>query len=344
MLSFQDILAKTTEQRRQIRESLDHVKGDNGWHPEDSNLYEGLNATDTAEVKAALDSMTLAEVLEKGSTAMGADTLVATKLHDTLIYAARPYDICPEIGYVISKWEGGDLGINITVDGSYMPKPFVGGKLEVNASFVKATVAPVSYGIPIVAGKDVVEDQEYSIIQWHAEKAAAAIGEKASQMAIAVLIAAADGDGTLNGGNSGDAGNTKWTGATTTGIDTAYTQNGTDGFKSNSIITSPTAWMDGIYSTIPAGTVVSGPKRSTFDFNIAGIDLMIWPSDADLTAGGKLLTMVFDSRNAILTGRKRWLEIKNFSNPIEDIAGAVVSFRQDSVTLYKDAISKITET
>src|SRR3990170_8675740 len=182
MLSFQDVLNKTAEQRIRIRESLQQTSDEKGWHPTDSNLYEGLNAADTAEVKAALDSMTLAEVLEKGSTAMGADVLVATKLHDTLIYAARPYDICPEIGYVVTKWKGGDLGVNITVDGSYVPKPFVGGKLEVNASFVKATLTPVSYGIPILAGEDMIEDQEYSIVQWHVEKAAAACGEKASQM------------------------------------------------------------------------------------------------------------------------------------------------------------------
>lgn len=345
MISFQDILTKTVEQRQRIRESLDRTNMEQGWHPQDSNLYEGLSAADTVEVKAALDAMTLAEVLEKGSTAMGSDAIVATKLHDTLIYAAREYDICSQIGYVTEKWKGGNLAVNVTVDGSYVPKPFVGGKVEVNASFVKATLAPTGWGIPIVAGEDMIEDQEYGIVQWHVEQAAKACGEKASQMALAVLIAAADGDGTLNAGASGNAGVTRWTTATTTGIDTAYTLNGVDNFKSDSIITSTTAWMDNIYGTVPAGTVVQAPKRPAFDFNIAGLDLMIWHNVTDLTsAASKLMTVVFDSKNAILTGRKRWLEIKNFSNAIEDIAGAVVSFRQDSVTLYKDAICVITET
>jgi len=347
MLSFQDILSKTTEQRRRIRESLDHVNNEQGWHPQDSNLYEGLNAADTAEVKAALDSMTLAEVLEKGSTAMGADTLVATKLHDTLIYAARPYDICPEIGYVVNKWEGGNLDVNITVDGSYIPKPFVGGKLEVNASFVKATVAPVAYGIPILAGEDMIEDQEYSIVQWHVEHAAQACGEQASELAIAVLKAAADGDGVLNTEAA------TLNAMTETDVSNAKKANGTDGFTSNTFLIS-----DVSYAPLDVGREVAGGAAGDYyvvspatyrmpaeGFNEVrlGLDVLLNDSPLLKTNGTNAYSVVFDRNNALLTGRKRWLELKNFSNPIEDIAGAVVSFRQDSVSLYKDAICLITE-
>jgi len=45
-----------------------------------------------------------------------------------------------------------------------------------------------------------------------------------------------------------------------------------------------------------------------------------------------------------LTGRKRWLRIDNYAHPIDDLAGAVVSARQDSVTLHDDAIYVLTET
>lgn len=74
-----------------------------------------------------------------------------------------------------------------------------------------------------------------------------------------------------------------------------------------------------------------------------GLDVLLNNSKFLRTNGTNAYSVVFDRGNALLTGRKRWLELKNFSNPIEDIAGAVVSFRQDSVTLYKDAICLITE-
>ena len=64
------------------------------------------------------------------------------------------------------------------------------------------------------------------------------------------------------------------------------------------------------------------------------------------TPGGamtKCVSIVFDRNNALLTGRKRWMEIKNYADPINDLSGAVVSFRQDSITLYNDSICVITE-
>ena len=61
------------------------------------------------------------------------------------------------------------------------------------------------------------------------------------------------------------------------------------------------------------------------------------------TAMTDCITMVFDRGSALLTGRKHWLKLENYSHPIEDLSGAVVSARQDSVTLYDDSICKITE-
>jgi len=56
------------------------------------------------------------------------------------------------------------------------------------------------------------------------------------------------------------------------------------------------------------------------------------------------VTLIFDRDNALVTGRKRWMEIKNYGDPVSDLAGAVVSCRQDSVTTYNDAIAVLTET
>lgn len=54
-------------------------------------------------------------------------------------------------------------------------------------------------------------------------------------------------------------------------------------------------------------------------------------------------TLVFTKQYALLSGRKRWLRIEQYSEPVRDLKGAVVSFRQDSVTMYNDSIALLTE-
>jgi len=63
----------------------------------------------------------------------------------------------------------------------------------------------------------------------------------------------------------------------------------------------------------------------------------------DSGAGTSCETLVFDKDYALLSGRKRWLRIENYSDPIRDLVGATVTARQDSVTIYNDACANITE-
>ena len=41
--------------------------------------------------------------------------------------------------------------------------------------------------------------------------------------------------------------------------------------------------------------------------------------------------------------RKRWLKIENYSDPVKDLAGAVVTFREGYSTVNKDAINLVSE-
>lgn len=344
-------------QRKHIHECLQKTTGTIGWHPEDASLYEGLNAADTYEVREALRKMTLAEVLEKGSSAQGADDIVAAKLHDTLIMAAKPYDLCELIGYVATKWEGSDLKVNIAVDGSYTPLKFgsTGSIGDMNAKFVQAIATPIGYGIPIMAGEDLVEDQQYSIVQWHAEQAARQCGILAGDLAVAVLLAQPDGDGTANTSTTGTQDTTTYG-----EILEAAQLNGNDQFNSDTLLTSHEVWEHTANTVEVAGgtagdygrqgTVNAGSPAAGFDLKLDMLDVKFWNTkqmhdsgDAEGAVFTTCKSIVFDRANAILTARKRWLELKDYANPVEDIAGAVVSFRQDSVTLYKDAICVVTE-
>jgi hypothetical protein len=349
MLSFQDLIAKTAKPQRRIKEVLQSGV----YHPEDASLTEGLNAADTYEVEQALGRMSLAEVLVKGSSAQGADGLVAAKVYDTLAYAAKKFDLVPLISAdVVNGWQGGNLTVPIVIDGSYVPnKAASAGKTaEANPSFTYATLSPVTYTLPILAGRNLIEDSSFGLVERFVKIAGETCAVKASDLAVAMLIAASDGDGTLNTG-SVTLGN-----LSESDIADACWANGADKFVSNTLLLSSFGWTaslwrgyevnDAEYYDIPLVYRLREPAAG-FDMVLHGLDTKLYESavmnDED---GSDSITfdysIVFDRGNALLTGRKRWLEIKEFSNPIEDLAGAVVSFRQDSVTLYKDAICLIT--
>jgi hypothetical protein len=348
MLSLQEVLDKTTVQRKAIRNALDCTSKTKGWTPQDAGLYDGLKPADAYAVKETMDSLSLAEVLIAGSAAMGADDLVAAKLHDTLIYSAQQEDLCPLMGDVITGWGGANLTVDVSVHGSYKPKPATsaGVGADVNPSFVQCTLAPKTYTVPILSGNDMIEDSAYSLIQWHVEQAGKACGSEASELALAVLIAAPDGDGTLNTGAAG-ADTTTWA-QILLGISTL----GDDRWTANTMFITAEAWRDAIAVTAAALPGIAGktPMADVYDLALQQLDLKFVHSPQMHAAGdleGAVMTdcktLIFNRPNAIITGRKRWLEIRNYADPIADIAGAVVSFRQDSVTLYKDAIYLLTE-
>jgi hypothetical protein len=354
MLSFTEIRDKTQVQKKAIIEALN--KG--SYHPEIASLYDGLAKADAEEVRTTLNSLSLAEVLINASTVSGSTYLVAGKLYDTLSYKAMQYDICPLVGDVVTGWQGGALSVRITEDGSYVPQHMSSGGMiaEENAKFVSATLTPEGYGIPIECGNDLIEDAAYGIVQWHVEQAGKACGQKATDLMLPILQAGTDGDGTVNTASTNTADTTFYN-----EILNAAKQLGVDQFRANTMLITDEAYAH--YGTTSEMTAASAGDYGRYAFVNGGapapnyhikfdyLDTLFCnrPSmhastdeaGADFTG---CITIILDRNNAILTGRKRWLEVKDYANPIEDIAGAVVTFRQDSVTLYNDAICVLTET
>jgi hypothetical protein len=358
MLNIQEILDKTVQQRKAITECLDKGYYDPQEETKEhipASLYYGLSKADSIEIHETLNNLSLAEILIKGLTTAGADKLVAAKLHDTLYYAAKQYDICPLIGYVTEKWEGANLQVNIAKDGTYKPHKFASGANmpEEEPQYVYATVAPLGYGITIDIGGDLLDDEQYGLVQWHVEQAGKACGEMATELALTVLVAGSDGDGTLNSGAAA-AGQT-----TSANIMAALQDNAADKFVSNTLVCTQEAWAHSIaygaevaqarYWIHPMALASSLPptgyhaKYGTLDVLINNSDILHASSDLAGAAMTACKTIVFDRNNALLTARKRWLRIENYAQPIKDIAGAVVSFRQDSVSLYNDSIYLLTE-
>ncbi len=72
--------------------------------------------------------------------------------------------------------------------------------------------------------------------------------------------------------------------------------------------------------------------------------LHAWATDTDTGGMTNCVTIMCDRDSALLTARKRWLEVRQYADPIADLSKACISARQGSVTLYNDAIGVITET
>jgi len=177
------------------------------------------------------------------------------------------------------------------------------------------------------------------------------MGEYATNEALAVLKTGTDGDGTVNGALTGDANETKFTGATTDDLKDLHQYILDDGYIPDKMVLVPHAWYHSIVVTafIAASTysepwaynaIVDGlPSRMLgCDIRWTTVDTMTNSKVMD-----NLVSILFDSRFALLTGRKRWLRIENYSEPISDLVGATVTARQDSVTVYNDSIAKCTE-
>jgi len=372
MLSIQEMVDKTEKQRRELKQAL----GSGVFHPELCSIFENQKAADYYELKQSLRNIPLREFLAKSGTTgiAGAIYLIPDKIHEDLIFYSKITDIVPVIGRLVTGWNGGDLKVNIVSDESYVPHEFSGGGRIPTSTVesMQATIAPTSFALPIIISEDLVEDAAYDLVEYHVQRAALAMGEKSSELALTVLKTATDGWGTVNGGVSGDADETKWQGASTTDIDDCIAALTDDHWIGNTMVITPEAWEHSVQSTLfeygtavgsaadtywkPQqtsrlhGAAVLGPVAEGFHIRIGSppLDVLFSTNQAlhaavDTTALTNCVTIVFDRNNALLTGRKRWMQINNYANPVSDLTGAIVSARQDSVTLYDDAIAVITE-
>jgi hypothetical protein len=279
-------------------------------------------------------------IAKSGSTLLqGAAYLIPDKIYQILFDSAVETDVVAAISAAMIGPDGipgSDLKVDIAVDGSYVPTKFSsGGALpEMEHSIVQATISPLSWGINFNIGNDLIEDSQFDMIEFHLATAGKEMGEYASNEALTILSTAPDGDGTLNSGTSGDANETKF-----------------DGYVSDTCVVTHSAMVHSIMNTgglaaTPGSMYDAWIRGGAYPTVMAAMNL-VYSNVNVLTndkGGDNLLTIVFSKQYGIVTARKRWLRIENYSDPVRDLVGATVTARQDSVSLYKDSIFVITET
>jgi len=361
-LSIQELLEKTEKQRKNVENCLDR----GFFHPNEASILDDQKAEDYAAIKETLRAIPLHKILEylgRGQT-LG-DYFVADKIYDDILFFSQETDKVPFISaHMVNGWEGADLKVPIARREGFKTNDSVSGALQPSETVESKvpTLTPKFFSIAPRIGADLIDDAHLNgrMIEWHLRNAAKAIGLKATDMALTVLETATDGWGTLNSG-AASADET-----TIANVITAVTDNTDDYWTSNTVLCTGEAWEHSIGFGIGEAVAAAGtywkpyavytvpsirPVADGFDFRLLNVDVMLLNADA-LHAKGQLpgtamtdcKTIVMDRTNALFTGRKRWMQIDNYSDPIKDLAGAVITCRQGSVTLFNDAIYVLTET
>ena len=367
-MSLQEILSKTTQGRREVEAQMD--KTHPGFHPEDASIYSGLKAADKQAIYETLSKVSLRELCEKlrlkeflGSTtlttgsmgAAGASYLIPDKIYATLFENARGMDIAPLISNVVDT-PGATLKVDAEIDGQYKPHFGSGGGEAPTETMETAqgTITPRLFLINIGITNEMIEDSLFDLMDMHVRVAGKAMGEFSTQMALFPVMddhrATATTyrvEGAYNGVNSG--------GATTFDISDlleAESQNAMDGFATDVAVIPPHG----------PGTFLLGAAGDPHDWNllrkvylkhnpignVCGIDIVrcLHMTTADTPAANQYYSGLYSTTWHVLalnktygiqTVRKRWLKIENYSDPIKDLAGAVVSARQGHLVAYADA-------
>jgi len=357
---------------KSIVETL-RYKGDDG---KDCFEYDAYNPFGTGYLQEkykvprmnAEDAMRLAETVktypftllakeflaQSGTTGIGgAAYLVPVKIHSILQTYASPADIINDVSMMVlpaSEIPGRTLDVDIAKRSSYYPHATAsGGKApEEELGFMKATL---DFGKTLTVhfniGNDLIEDTpQLSLMEIHIRMAGAEMGKRSTTEVLAVMASTTDGDGTLNAETAG-ADTT-----TLVDLDNACEQIIVDEFAPDTFLSPTEVLRDAIMKDatyFPAGS--TSTFRETIlhggDPNAWGLKWVkcnhgsLWTEASNLPTN--CISYALSKDYSYLSGRKRWLRIENYSDPIRDLIGAVITSRQDTVSIYNDSVCKISE-
>ena len=298
---------------------------------------------------------------QSGTTGIGgAAYLVPLKIFQTLQTYASPADIISDVSATVlpaSEIPGSSLDITIAKRGSYAPKYSTSGATanEEELGFAKATLSfSKTISVNFNIGNDLLEDTpQLSLIDTHIRMAGQEMGKKSTTEVLAVMASTSDGDGTLNTVTaSADS-------TTFAQIAQAVDKIEVDEFRPDRLLAMRHVMVDAVMADttyFPSGSVSS--YRDTIakaqDPGLFGLQWIRCDHASLFTAGThatssatesptNCISYVLTKDSSYISGRKRWMRIENYSDPIRDLQGAVISSRQDTVSIYDDSVCKISE-
>jgi hypothetical protein len=375
MLSIQEMVTKTKDNYKELSETVKAYQEKGIFDYDECNIfgtgtfqqehdYTEMGREDAKNIVESLREVPLRklirEFLAKSSSTgiQGAAYLIPLKIYQICAEYASIPDILPEVSMTVipaDQIAGATHQIDIAVEGSYKPKVGSSGakKPEEEIAYTKATLDFTQpWYINFNIGNDLIEDSQFNLIEQHIRLAGTEMGQYSTTAVLAVMASTNDGDGTLNG----VAGGSDTT--TLTSIANAITAVEIDQFTPDRLLCCDHVMMDALIGD----TTVAPYAQSYHDAGvklqpqmpILGLQWIRCNSSSLWTAGThnsstetnfptNALSYVFCKNYSYISGRKRWLRIENYSDPVRDLVGAVISARQDTVSVYDDSVCKITE-
>jgi hypothetical protein len=320
---------------------------------EDANLvYSKLHQTPLKTL--------IKEFLAKSSTTgiMGAAYLIPTKIRQIMADWAHTKDIIEEVSMAIigaDEIAGATHQVDIAVEGSYKPKVGSSGaaKPYEEIETVQATLDFTKpWYINFAIGNDLIEDSQFNLIEQHIRMAGAEMGAFSTSEILHVMYGPAgagptDGDGTAN---TTAAGNSTTTAAQVrAGYDTIVV----DHFIPTHMLASYAVILDAIvqdttYMVTGSADAIRTPYLKAQDGGLFGLQWVRCEAQDSIylyqSTGDIFYTYLYCKDYSYLSGRKRWLRLENYSDPVRDLVGAVISSRQDTVSIYDDSTCILSET
>ena len=305
-------------------------------------------------------SPSLREFLASSGTTgiAGAYYMIPVKLWDDMMTESVGTDVVGAVSKVLvgpEAMQGTTMKVDVAVDGQYIVNVSTSGAIAptetietVQCTLDCSSIMTINFRL----GNDLIEDGLFDVVAMHVQEAGRQIGEDASNRALTILGTAPDGDGTLNACTSVVGDVSKWYDATglTDDIQDGIDQNAGDGFDSDLLVTTKHCMGESIMGTTGIG---AGNISSVWDRYLSGG----WPTkigplnviytNCDYLSNSKAFTncisIIATKDYSLFSARKRWMRLEQYSEPVKDLTGAVISYRQDSVSLYKDSITTHTE-
>jgi HK97 family phage major capsid protein len=325
MLSIQEILSQTVEQRKTLESFMDE-KG--YFDPSEASAFNGLKRSINREVYETIRKVSLAEFLSKANTSAGGQYLVPDAVSAKIYSSLQTTDLIPYISADVVTPRGDTMTVN--VGSNLKAKISSNGAPTETVETTPAYIKLQKFKVAPQITNDLIEDNEYGLVEWHLQEGARALADAGNNLALETLFAAPDGVGTQ---------------ATGSNFSLTYDMGSiTSNFSPDTAVV-PIAYF-AVNSSLSGslGNQILPPRNPQSKVYLAGLDVyvnngVVFNPDA---AAGTFYCVIFAKDYAMLTARKSWGRIENYSKPIEDLAGAVITGRQDNVTLNKDAICAVT--
>jgi hypothetical protein len=353
MFSLQEI-SQNEKIKLNLKETEQYMDRFGFFDPKECNVFAGLKRSERHELAETLKHLTLKEWMTSTTRstgfagAGGINYLVPTWISNQLAVCCDPTDIGPKVaGMFIPDQSGDAVNFNAIVK-SYTPRN-VAGEGSGGITVGSGTAYTQRWASNIGITNEMMEDQQYALM----DLAVKACGQNMIQQSNdQILSVFARATGSLGSGSkqtaSAGADTTTPAQLATICAQVASSAVGNGMYKPDLLLVTPEVWWDAL--TVTAGHPEVHPSPNGYDAWYGALNTVIVQTQSanmGLLASNRLtnaVTIVAAKAAALGVARKNWMRIENYSDPIRDLAGAVLTGKQAAAELVNGAIGVLTET